>query len=70
MMRDYPSSTRVISEDKDNGIIQQESSWRGEIKGFNSFHDGYLQGAGLSFVHSNGVSISHWQGTFFQKILV
>lgn len=69
MMRDYPSSTRVISEDKDNGIIQQESSWRGEIKGFNSFPDGYLQGAGLSFVHSNGVSISHWQGTFLPKDL-
>ena len=62
-----PASTKVISEDKDNGIIQQESSWRGVIKGFNSFPDGNLQGAGLSFVHSNGVSISHWQGTFLPQ---
>jgi hypothetical protein len=28
------------------------------------FLDGSLQGSGISFVHSNGVSISHWQGTF------
>ena len=65
--RDYPINTRVISEDKDNGIILQENSWRGDIKGFNIFPDGNLQGSGISFVHNNGVSISHWQGTFIPK---
>ena len=28
------------------------------------FPDGNLQGSGTSFVHSNGILISHWQGTF------
>ena len=62
--KDYPLESKIISEDKDSGVIERESSWRGEIKGFNLFPDGSLQGSGISFVHSNGVSISHWQGTF------
>ena len=62
--KDYPLESKIISEDKDSGIIKRESSWRGEIKGFNLFPDGNLQGSGASFVHSNGVLISHWQGTF------
>ena len=45
-------------------MIQRESSWRGEIKGFNLFPDGKLQGSGISYIHNNGISISHWQGTF------
>ncbi len=28
------------------------------------FPDANLQGSGVSFIHGNGVSISHWQGTF------
>ena len=28
------------------------------------FPDGKLQGSGISYIHNNGVSISHWQGTF------
>jgi|SRR3954453_16461453 hypothetical protein len=62
--KDYPLESKIISEDKDSGIIKRESSWRGEIKGFNLFPDGDLQRSGLSFVHSNGILISHWQGTF------
>jgi hypothetical protein len=62
--KDYPLESNIISEDKDSGLIQRESKWRGEIKGFNLFPDGSLQGSGISFVHSNGVSISHWQGIF------
>jgi hypothetical protein len=59
--KDYPIESKIISEDKDNGLIQRESSWKGEIKGFNLFPDGNLHGSGISFVHNNGVSISHWQ---------
>src|SRR3954465_8522101 len=62
--KDYPLESKIIYEDKDSGLIQRESRWRGEIKGFNMLRDGSLQGSGTSFVHSNGVSISHWQGTF------
>jgi hypothetical protein len=62
--KDYPIESKIISKDKDNGIIQRESNWRGEIKGFNLFPDGNLQGSGISYIHNNGVSISHWQGTF------
>jgi hypothetical protein len=62
--KDYHLESKIISEDKDNGLIQRESRWRGEVKGFNLFPDGSLQGSGMSFIHSNGVSISHWQGTF------
>jgi hypothetical protein len=62
--KDYPLESKIISEDKDNGFIQRESNWRGEIKGFNLFPDGNLKGSGISYIHNNGVSISHWQGTF------
>jgi hypothetical protein len=62
--KDYPLESRIISEDKDNRVVQRESRWSGEIKGFNSFPDGNLQGSGISYIHGNGVSISHWQGTF------
>jgi len=59
--KDYPIESKIISEDKDNGLIQRESSWIGDIKGFNLFPDGKLQGSGISYIHNNGVSISHWQ---------
>ena len=62
--KDYPIESKIISEGKDNGLIQRESSWRGEIKGFNLFPDGNLQGSGISYVYNNGISISHWEGTF------
>ena len=62
--KDYPMESRIISDDKDNGLIQRESSWRGKIKGFNLFPDGKLQGSGISYIHNNGISISHWQGAF------
>src|SRR4029078_8575277 len=62
--KDYPMESRIISDDKDHGLIQRESSYRGKIKGFNLFPDGKLQGSGISFIHNNGISISHWQGTF------
>ena len=62
--KDYPLESKIIAENKISGLIQIESNWKGQIKGFNLFPDGSLQGSGISFVHSNGVSISHWQGTF------
>lgn len=63
--KDYPLESKIVSENKDAGLIQRESNWRGEIKGFNLFPDGNIHGSGISFVRvNNGVSISHWQGTF------
>jgi len=49
--KDYPMESRIISDDKDNGLIQRESSWRGKIKGFNLFPDGNLQGSGISYIY-------------------
>jgi hypothetical protein len=62
--KDYPLESKIIFENKDNGMIQRESSWRDELKGFNLFADGNLKGSDISYIHANGVSISHWQGTF------
>ena len=41
--KDYLIESKIISEDKDTGLIQRESSWRGEIKEFNLFTDENLQ---------------------------
>ena len=65
--KDYPLESKIIYEDKDNGVVQRESRWSGEIKGFNLFPDANLQGSGVSLIHGNGVSISHWQGTLIPK---
>jgi len=55
---------KIVLENKEEGITERESSWTGEIKGYNSFPSGRVVGSGLSFIHDNGITISHWQGEF------
>ncbi|MGB6672480.1 MAG: hypothetical protein WBE34_08600 [Candidatus Nitrosopolaris sp.] len=47
---------------KKKGVIERESTWTGDIKGCDSFPSGIASGSGRSFVHNNGITISHWQG--------
>ena len=59
---DFPTNSKIISEDKDKSIIERESSWTGKIKGIDSFPNGNLDGQGRSIIFENGISISNWQG--------
>jgi hypothetical protein len=34
---DKPESSKIVSEDHDKGIVERESGWTGEIRGFDSF---------------------------------
>lgn len=61
---DVPKESEIVSKDTVNGLVERDSKWTGEITGFNSFPDGKIIGAGISLIHSNGVSISDWQGIF------
>jgi hypothetical protein len=61
---DRPTASEIIFENKEEGIVERESSWTGEIKGYNSFPSGRAVGSGRSFIHNNGITISHWQGEF------
>jgi hypothetical protein len=64
---DKPTDSKIVSEDKEKGIVERESRWTGKLKGFDSFPDGTLEGSGRSYIHNNGVTISHWQGIFIVK---
>jgi hypothetical protein len=59
---DFPTNSRIISENKDKSIIERESSWKGKIKGIGSFPNSTLDGHGHSVIFENGISISNWQG--------
>lgn len=61
---DKPESSKIVSEDHDKGIVERESSWIGEIRGFDSFPSGTAKGHGNSMIFKNGISISNWQGIF------
>ena len=61
---DRPTESKIISENKGEGIVERESTWTGEIKGYNSFPSGKVTGSGRSYIHTNGITISHWQGEF------
>lgn len=61
---DTPSQSKIISEDALTKIVERESSWTAEIKGINPFPNGKASGSGTSLIHSNGISISSWQGIF------
>jgi hypothetical protein len=61
---DTPSQSKIISEDPITKIVERESSWTAEIKGINPFPSGKASGSGTSLIHSNGISISSWQGIF------
>jgi len=60
-----PIESKIVLENKKEGITERESSWTGDIKGYNSFPSGKAVGSGHSYIHhDNGITISHWQGEF------
>jgi hypothetical protein len=60
---DKPTGSKVVFEDNDRGIIERESTWTADIKGYNSFPSGIANGSGRSYIHNNGsITISHWEG--------
>ncbi len=61
---DMPLESKIVSEDPVNKIAERESSWTGEINGIDPFPSGKALGSGSSVIHSNGISISSWQGKF------
>lgn len=61
---DKPKDSKILSEDKEKGIVERESSWTGQITGLNSFPSGTAKGKGNSKVFANRISISNWQGIF------
>jgi hypothetical protein len=62
---DKGTDSKVVFEDKDNGVVERESTWTGDIKGYNSFPSGVAKGSGHSYIHSNSsITISHWEGVF------
>jgi|ERR671910_2150616 hypothetical protein len=61
---DNPEGSTIVLEDKDKGIVERESKWTGQIKGFNLFPSGTAKGHGNSVIFKNGISISNWQGIF------
>lgn len=58
---DKPLESKIVFENKNEGVIERESTWTGDIKGYNSFPSGTASGSGRSFIHNNGITISHWQ---------
>jgi hypothetical protein len=62
---DKPIDSKVVFEDKDKGVVERQSTWTGDIKGYNSFPSGIANGSGRSYIHNNGsITISHWEGVF------
>ena len=61
---DIPTKSKILSEDAITKTVERESSWTAEIKGINPFPNGKASGSGISLIHSNGISISNWQGIF------
>jgi hypothetical protein len=61
---DIPVESKIVSEDSINKIAERESSWTAEINGIDPFPSGKASGSGSSMIHSNGISISSWQGKF------
>ena len=61
---DKPIESKVVFENKKEGMIERESTWTGDIKGYTPFPSGRAAGSGRSFIHDNGITISHWEGIF------
>jgi hypothetical protein len=62
---DKPTGSKIVFEDKDRGVVERESTWTGNIKGYNSFPSGTASGSGRSYIHNNGsITISHWESVF------
>jgi hypothetical protein len=55
---DKPTESKIVFENKKEGVVERESTWTGDIKGYNSFPSGIASGSGRSFIHNR----SHWQG--------
>lgn len=60
---DRPMTSKIVGN-KEEGMVERESTWTGEIKGYDSFPSGRATGSGRSYIHNNGITISHWQGEF------
>jgi hypothetical protein len=61
---DKPEDSKILSENKEKGIVERESSWTGKITGLDSFPSGSARGQGNSKIFKNGISISNWHGIF------
>jgi hypothetical protein len=61
---DIPAESKIISEDTITKVVERESSWTAVINGVNPFPNGKASGSGTSLIHSNGISLSSWQGIF------
>ena len=61
---DMPLESKIVSKDQINKIVERESTWTAEIDGIDLFPSGKASGSGSSLIHSNGISISSWQGIF------
>lgn len=61
---DKPEKSKIISQKGSDGITIRESSWSGQIMGFNQFPSGTVYGSGTSKIFENGISISDWEGVF------
>jgi hypothetical protein len=59
---DIPTGSKIVFENKKEGMVERESTWNGDIKGYDSFPSGRAVGSGRSFIHNNGITISHWEG--------
>src|SRR5690242_20145402 len=59
---DKPTESKIVFENKEEGVVERESTWTGDIKGYDSFPSGRAVGSGHSFIHNNGITISHWEG--------
>jgi len=61
---DMPLECKIVSDDAINKLEERESTWTAEIDGIDPFPSGKASGSGSSLIHSNGISISSWQGIF------
>ena len=61
---DKPEDSKILSENKEKGKVERESSWTGQITGVSPFPSGTAKGRGNSTIFKNGISISNWYGIF------
>jgi hypothetical protein len=61
---DKPEESKILSEDKEKGMVERESSWTGRITGIGVFPSGMINGRGSSRMFQNDISISNWHGIF------
>ncbi len=55
---DRPTGSKIVFENNEEGVVERESTWTGDIKGYDSFP----VPSGRSFIHNNGITISDWEG--------